>query len=160
MSDTDVEAEEESGKKGKKGTKGGKSKLIPAVIIAIGLGVGGYFMGPGSSSAEAAGPTTTEAPVPGEIATIEPININLADGHFLRVGLALQLVEGTLKADFEKGENSKANDLIISELGGAKMDELATADGRSAMKERLKKKMKKTYDGVVLDIYFTEFVMQ
>ena len=82
------------GKKGKKDKKekGGKSNLVPAIVLALGILGGGYFMGQGGEGTAAAGPTTTEAPVLGEIATVEPININLKDGHFLRVGMALQLI--------------------------------------------------------------------
>ena len=96
------------GKKGKKDKKekGGKSNLVPAIVLALGILGGGYFMGQGGGGTAAAGPTTTEAPVLGEIATVDPININLKDGHFLRVGMALQLIEGIEKAEFEKGETS------------------------------------------------------
>lgn len=163
MSDDEVVEAEADGKKGKKGKKdkGGKSNLVPAIVLALGMVGAAYLMGPGSGeSAEAAGPTTTEAPVLGEIATIEPININLADGHFLRVGVGLQLIEGIEKAEFEKGETAKANDLIIEELGGAQMSELATAEGREKMKATLKKELKETYEGEVTDIFFTDFVMQ
>ena len=169
MSDTEVVEDEDSGKKGKKGKKAkkdksGKSNLVPAVVLALGLCIGGYFLGPAAVTAkveaEAAGPPTTEAPVMGEIAMIEPININLADGHFLRVGVALQLVEGVLKAEFEKGETAKTNDVLIAHLGGAKMETLATAEGRAEMKKKLKKELKETYEGEVIDMYFTDFVMQ
>ena len=139
---------------------GGKSNLVPAIVLALGLLGGGYFMGQGGDGTAAAGPTTTEAPVLGEIATVEPININLKDGHFLRVGMALQLVEGVLKADFEKGETAKANDVVIGLLGGTDMAQISTAEGREQVKKQLKKELKKVYEGDVTDVYFTDFVMQ
>lgn len=159
--DTEAAAED-TGKKGKKGKKekGGKSNLVPAIVLALGILGGGYFMGQGGNGSAAAGPTTTEAPVLGEIATMDPININLKDGHFLRVGMALQLVEGIPAADFMKGETAKANDAIIEMLGGSDMTEITTAEGREKVKKELKKKLKETYDGEVTDVYFTDFVMQ
>lgn len=169
MSDTDTEAtataDDAGGKKGKKGKKakddgGGKSNLVPAVVLALGILGGGYFMGSGGSADATEGPTTTEAPILGEIATMEPININLADGHFLRVGVALQLVEGVEKAEFEKGETAKANDLLIANLGGRPMAELGSAEGREQIKTHLKDEMKEIYEGDVVDVFFTDFVMQ
>ncbi|HQF94756.1 MAG TPA: flagellar basal body-associated FliL family protein [Microthrixaceae bacterium] len=150
------------GKKGKKDKKekGGKSNLVPAIVLALGILGGGYFMGQGGEGTAAAGPTTTEAPVLGEIATVEPININLKDGHFLRVGMALQLIEGIEKAEFEKGETSKANDVIIEMLGGSDMAEISTAEGREGVKKELKKELKEVYEGEVTDVFFTDFVMQ
>lgn len=164
MSETQTD-DADDGKKGKKGKKdkadkGGKSNLVPAIVLAIGMCVGGYFMGQGGGTAAAAGPTTTEAPILGEIATVEPININLAEGHFLRVGMGLQLIEGVLKAEFEKGETAKATDLVIAELGGTDMAAISTAEGREKVKDELKKKLKEVYEGEVTDVYFTDFVMQ
>ena len=116
-----------------------------------------YGSGDGSS---AAAPTTTEAPVLGEVAQMEPININLKDGHFLRVGVGLQLIEGVEKSEFEKGETAKANDVIIGMLGGSDMAEIATAEGREHVKKELKKELKEVYEGDVIDVFFTDFVMQ
>jgi len=167
MSDTTEAAEtgadaDEGAKKAKKdkGNKGGKSNTVPAIILALGLLGGGYFMGSGGSAEAAEHPTTTQAPVLGEIATMEPINVNLADGHFLRVGVALQLIEGVEKKEFEAGATSKANDLLISQLGGRSMAELASAEGRELIKTELKEHLKETYEGEVVDVFFTEFVMQ
>jgi len=171
MSDTSVMdapvETEATGKKGKKAkkdksAKGGKSNLVPAVVLALGMLGAGYFLGPGSgdSGAAAAAPETTVAPVLGEIATMEAININLADGHFLRVGMGLQLIEGIEKAEFEKGKTAKASDVLIAELGGSQMEEIATAEGRERVKETLKEHLKEAYEGEVIDVYFTDFVMQ
>jgi flagellar FliL protein len=160
--ESDVAPADAGGKKGKKGKKekGGKSNLVPAVILALGIVGGGYFMGQGGGGSESTAPTTTAAPVLGEIATVEPININLADGHFLRVGMALQLIEGIEKAEFEKGETAKANDVIIEMLGGSDMAAISTAAGREEVKKELKKELKEAYEGDVTDVYFTDFVMQ
>lgn len=164
MSDAD-ETEAPTDKKGKKAKKdkgGGKSNLVPAIVLAIGMMVAGYFLGPGSAtnSAEAAGPTTTTTVPPGMIAKVEPININLADGHFLRVGMGLQLIEGLEAKEFEEGLSAKATDIAIELLGGSDMAEISTPEGREHVKEKLKEHLKEAYEGEVLDVYFTDFVMQ
>ena len=169
---SDDEAPEEKGKKGKKEKKekGPKSNLLPAVVLAIGMVAAGYMLGPGSGATADAKPggeetTTTAEAVPGEITSVEPININLADGHFLRVGMALQLAEGVLAEEFAKGKTAKANDIIIAEVGGKDMAELSSPEGRAKLKEDLKEKIMAAYEeeesgAEVLDIFFTDFVMQ
>lgn len=165
MSDaaTEETAVEEDGKKGKKAKKegGGRSNLIPAIILALGILGGGYLMSSGGGGADAAEhPLTTKPPKLGEIAQIEAININLADGRFLRVGIALQLIEGVDKSEFEKGETAKANDLLIDKLGGRSMEELGSTEGRAQIKTELKEELMEIYEGEVVDVYLTDFVMQ
>ena len=168
MSDAD-EPTEDAGKKAKKAKKekgGGRSNLVPAVLLTLGLLGGGYFMGPAAQEAKvaAANPKPEEDLVAGEVATMEPININLAEGHFLRVGIGLQLVEGVDVKAYTAGKTSKANDIVIAELGGHAVAEMSTPEGYKKMKEALKEKIVKAYetpDGKeVMDIYITNFVMQ
>src|SRR3712207_2443138 len=72
---------------------GGKSMMMPAIVIAVAvLGAGGMFKGGSSQPAAAAAP----APEPtehaeGPVIETEPMTLNLADGHYLKVGVALQL---------------------------------------------------------------------
>ncbi len=161
MSDETDDTSEDTGKKGKKGKKGGgRSNLIPAVVLALGLAAGGYFMSGSSSDASASEEPAKEEPVPGGVATMDPLSVNLADGHFLKVGIALELVEGVEVGEFMKGEISKAKDLIIDRMGGLPMEQLTSPDGRKAIKEELAKAARKLYKDEVIDIYFTVFVMQ
>ena len=74
--------------------------------------------------------------------------------------MALQLVEGVLSTEFMKGEQTRANDLLIAELGGSDMTAISTSAGREEMKKKLKEKLKEIYEGDVTDVYFTDFVMQ
>ncbi len=165
MADTTTEAPEETSGKGKKGKKekGGKSNLVPALVLAAGLLGAGYFMGPGSGETAclADGATTTTEPIPlGEIATMDPISVNLAAGRFLKVGMAVQLAEGIPAAEFSKGPINKAKDLLIEHVAGANMEELASEEGRKHLKESLRESAKESFEGEVLDVYFTDFVMQ
>ncbi len=155
MSDDTVETDGgESSKDEKK--KKGKGNLLPAVVLALGIVGGGYFMG-GSGGATAA-----EEPEPpaGEVATMEPLSLNLADGHFLKVGIALQLTEEVPLEEFGEGQLAKAKDLLIDRLAGRKMEELASPEGRAALKEELSAEAKETFHDEVLEVYFTDFVMQ
>jgi flagellar FliL protein len=165
MAVTETEAPAETAGKGKKGKKekGGKSNLVPALILCAGLLGAGYFMGPGSGETAclADGATTTTEPIPpGEIATMDPISVNLAEGRFLKVGMAVQLAEGIPANEFAKGPINKAKDLLIEHVAGANMEELASEEGRKHLKEALRESAKEEFEGEVLDVYFTDFVMQ
>lgn len=151
----------DAGKKGKekKDKGGGKSNLVPAIVLAVGIAAGGYFMG-GSSEAAPAGEAATTTVPAGEIVTMDPISVNLADGHFLKVGLGVQLSESGNAEEFPKGPMAKVKDMLIDELAGANMAELATKEGKDKVKHALTERAKEEFEGEVLDFYFTDFVMQ
>jgi flagellar FliL protein len=130
--------------------KKSKKKLIIilAVVLLLAGGGGGYFF-VFKSSAPA-------APVEGVVVPLDPININLAGGHYLKVGLALQAIEGAA----HEPEGPKALDIMISELSHRSVAELSSNAAREKVKEELLKKIEKAYHEDVMDIYFTEFVMQ
>src|SRR4051794_1785544 len=113
----------------KKDEKKKKSPAMLIVLLVVGL-VGGVgiskVMGGGGAGASA-GPTTTVAPEPGEVALVEAINVNLANGHFLRIGYGAQLSK-TVKVKAEawsKTESPKVNDIIIATFSERTVEELA-----------------------------------
>ena len=63
-------------------TGGRKKMVLILVVVAVAAAAGWWFL---------LRPTAPAEPVPGEVMTLEPIQVNLADGHYLRVGIALQL---------------------------------------------------------------------
>lgn len=137
-----------------KPAKKGKSKLmvmVIAVVFLLGGGIGGYLMLSGGS-AEAEEPKPEE----GVVVALDSITVNLADGHFLKIKMALQATADAA----EEPDGSKALDLAITEFTDKEMTDLSTAAGRKKAKEDLLHKVQEAYDGEVMDIYFTEFVMQ
>ncbi|WP_067508864.1 flagellar basal body-associated protein FliL [Actinoplanes sp. TFC3] len=132
--------------------------IIAAVVLLGGGGAGAYFMFFKSSSAEAA----AKEPTKGVIATLETaITINLADGHYLKLGFSLQ---ETADAGTETVDLSEAADLAIDQYTGMTVADLSTEKGRLAAKEELLKKIEKAYEEegkqIIMDIYFTQFVTQ
>ena len=156
--------------------KARSNNLIPAALVAVGLLGGGFFMGQkgGDAAAEVPKPAAAHAAEVSEEAThgpvqnLEPITLNLADGHFLKIGLALQLAEaeGGGHGAAEELPAAKALDLAISLLGTHTMDELASPKQRELVKKKLSKQVAAAYldplthESLVTKVYFTEFVMQ
>lgn len=144
--------------------KGGKKKLlIPLVVVAAGLGVGSKVMGGGGGAAAATGPTTTTTAAPGPVEALEPITLNLADGHYLKVGLALQLLpdaELPDAAEEQKVAWAKAFHLSIGVFGGRTYPDLVSPAGREQAKVDLEAALRVAYPELVESVYFTEFVLQ
>jgi flagellar FliL protein len=127
--------------------KRGKKKLIMILVAVLVLGGGGYWF--------VLKPKPTGPPQPGEVVKLDAIQINLAGTHYLRVGVALQLVAGVKEA-----EGSKALDATIDEFSGQPMEDVNDPAKRAAYKKALVKELDERYDGDVMGVYFTEFVTQ
>ncbi len=153
-------------------TGGGRNNLVPAVVLAVGL-VGGGFLFGGRTAAPAQADTAeaeAEAEVhaeAGPVVPIDPITLNLADGHFLKVGIALQMAvpeEGGGGHGEEEvlpeGETAKALDAVIELLGRRTMEELSDPAARTEVKAALTERLAEAYHGEVTGVYLTEFVMQ
>jgi flagellar FliL protein len=138
-----------------------KSKKMMMIVIAAALvvlgggGAGAFFMLRGDSA-------SAKEPVKGIVTAAEnSITVNLADGHYLKLGFALQQTEdsGTEVVDL-----SEAYELAIDEYTGVEVAELATEEGREKLKADLTAKLVKAYteDGkkMVMGIYYTSFVTQ
>ena len=126
---------------------GRKKKLIIMLVALVVVGGGGYWF--------LLKPKPEPAPEPGEVVAMEPIQVNLAGGHYLKIGVALQLTTAAHDAD-----GSKALDAVIDLFSGRSMDELTRTEERDKLKEELRKELDHSYHGDVMDVYFTDFVTQ
>ncbi len=130
--------------------------IVIAVVVLLGGGAGAFFMMKGDS-AEAA-----PEPEKGTVVAIEnALTINLAGGHYLKVGFALQQTADAAGHDVD---TSEALNLAIDQYTGMTVAELSTEKGRDHAKEELLKKIVEAYTEddkkMVMDIYFTQFVTQ
>lgn len=114
-------------------------------LLAVTAAGGWWSLRPSSADAE---------PVPGEVVALEPIQVNLDAGGYLRVGIALQLVEGT-----EAVDGSKALDALIATTSGLPAG-VTSSRGREQLRVALRDEVVRRYQGEVMDVYFTEFVSQ
>ncbi|KQZ89592.1 hypothetical protein ASD62_10035 [Phycicoccus sp. Root563] len=137
----------------------GKSKKLLIVIVVGVLVLGGagywFFLRPSGDTAAA------KVPVPGKVADLEPLTLNLADGRFLKVGLSLQLsADASAGHGADEFNGAKARDAAIQIFGQRTYAQLLAPKGREAARKALDTEVKHRYEGEVLKVYLTEFVMQ
>ncbi len=141
--------------------KGGRKKLVMIVVPVLLAVVGAWYfvLGPGSGGSAAEEKPEVEL---GEVVALDPITMNLADGRLLKVGLALQLPLEPPAGGGGHGEfsGSVALDEAIAFLGEHTYDQLAAPAARQAAKKELSHRVNERYHHGVLEVYFTEFVMQ
>jgi flagellar FliL protein len=154
-------------------TKSSKKKLMMVGLLLVGV-VGGVMaakMVGGGTATAAGGPTTTAPPTPGEVAEVEPMNINLMGGHYLRIGVAVQLAAGPVAEEWLLENGPVVRDEVISVFAGRDAETLGTAEGRNAATEELLAALHEdetddAEEGTpvepseILDLYLTDFVMQ
>jgi len=173
--------EEPAPKKAKRA--GGRSNLIPALVVAAGLVGGGALVGKqvhGSASAQAAAPAVTqpgdpvdckawdarEAPKAGAVVKLDPISINLEDDrsggqHYAKVGIALQLADSVDAKKFtDENQAYRALDVVNSVIANRSVEEFGTPQARQAIKTKITDQVRPLYDCGVLEVLFTDFVMQ
>lgn len=129
--------------------KGGKKKILIVLVAMLALGAGAYWF-----MLKPSGPPP--APVAGATMTMaEPIQVNLAAGHYLKVGIAVEMTDQAHEAD-----PSKAVDALITTFSDLPLSDVTTAEQRDHLKEELLKTLKKRYHGEVMEVFFTDFVTQ
>lgn len=100
-------------------------------------------------------PVDAGVPVPGEVVALDAVQVNLADGHYLSVGIAMQLSEEAQDTD-----GSKALDATIDMFSGRKIEDLGNPATRRTLRATLGQQISELYEGEVLEVYFTQFVTQ
>lgn len=120
---------------------GGKKKLIiialPVVVLV--LAAAWFFVLKPKDDASGAAVELPE-PTAGVVVPLEPITVNLAGGHFLKVGIALQPT-----ADVAEVDGSKALNKLIDVFSNKTVSELSSAEGKEAAKKELIARIKLAY---------------
>jgi flagellar FliL protein len=125
--------------------------IVLGAVLLLGGGGGAFFLMGSGGEAEA-----EPKPEPGVVIPLDAVTINLADGHYLKIKIALQATAEV----HEEPDGSKALDRTIAYFSDRKIAELSSAEGRKKAKEELVHEVEEAYEGEIMDIYFTEFVMQ
>ena len=155
-----------------------KSPLVPVILgvnMLLVLGVGAYLLlGSGASSAQGAAAPAVPVAVgePGSI-PIDPgtfvaeemkafiVNLHGEDGNrYFKVALTVRLVNEGARERFTTVQPA-VRDAFIRYLTGLTLDDLATPEKKQELKRHLIGRANQvTQRGDVLDVYFTEFVVQ
>ncbi|MBD3785209.1 MAG: flagellar basal body-associated FliL family protein, partial [Micrococcales bacterium] len=139
--------------------KKSKKMLVVIVLVVALAGAGAWYFLKGSSSGSASEPTPTATS--GPVVDLDSLTLNLADGRYLKLGLSLEVTEEAKAAAGKDGVNgAKARDAAISILGQRTYEQMLTPKTRAAAIGSVVKEIEKRYDGDVIDVYVTEFVMQ
>jgi flagellar FliL protein len=134
-----------------------RTLLVIAVAALLTAGATYYLVVLRPEATAAATLTTTQSrPEEGSVVSLDPIYVNLAGGHFLKLGLALQATTSAPK----ELDGAKALDAAISVFSGQVMADVATPATREELKNKLVTQVEALYFDEVMDVYFTEFVMQ
>lgn len=160
-SDAEVGEDEDKPKKS-------KVKLIigAVLLVVVGAALGSKVLGGGGSEvAGATGPTTTTTEPPGMITAMDVITLNLADGRFLKLGIAFEVHDGEdYPVNFDPDDATKGFareiDATISLMSGYTYDQLAGPAGKAAAKATLLETLEVISDDAIKDVFFHEFVMQ
>ena len=148
-----------------------KKLVLVLVAIVLLVAVGLLVVKPRLGGAAEAAPKPDPAHVAGAVVNLDPITLNLSDGRYLKAGLSLQLTEeATVEASGEGAEaapptaetfdGAKALDAAITVLGSRSYAQLLPPAGRSQALKALNREVAERYDGAVMHVYFTQFVMQ
>ena len=124
----------------------GKMLVIGVLVLAVAAGAGWFFF---------LKPSGPSKPEPGEVMPLEAIQVNLSGGHYLRLGMALQLTTNAHEAD-----GSQAMDAAIGIFSGLPVAEVNKPAAREKLRKELEEELEHRYHGDVMDVYFTEFVTQ
>lgn len=142
---------------GKAKKKGGKKRLLVILLVLLVGGAAAYwFLLKPAPPADGAAAAEEPAPEPGAVLVVEPISLNLADGHYLRIGLGLQLTADVA----EEPDTARALDLVVALFSQRPVAEVTTTEGREALKAELLRQLEESYEGEVMDVYFTDYVTQ
>lgn len=126
--------------------------ILGVLVLALG-GAAFFFLKPSGGEAAAAEQPPAE---PGGVAQIDPVSVNLAGGHYLRIGFSMQLTA----AAGEEVEQAKALDIAIALYSGRTIEEVNDPAHREELKEELAHQLEEAYEGEVMGVYLTDFVTQ
>jgi flagellar FliL protein len=136
-----------------------RSPMMLIVLLVVGLAGG---VGVSKVTGGGGAPAVEPPPEPGEIANIEAINVNLADGHFLRIAVGAQLTKKVPeKAEaWEKVEGAKVRDAMIKVFSGKEMSEVRSTSGREELVKELDELVTESTEKQVMKVYLAEYVSQ
>jgi flagellar protein FliL len=154
--DKDEKSEDED--RGARG--GGMKRIILLVVPALAVGGGLFFFLGGSG--EETGPTTTLAPIEGEVIAIDTLTVNLVgeQGRYARLGFAVVL-DSTAAASAVDSKIPLLQDAALGIMVGYDAETLQSIEGQKQLRQDLSDASVALFpDGEVLRAVLTELIVQ
>jgi flagellar protein FliL len=153
--DKEEKTEDEEG-----GAGGGRmKKIILLVVPALAIGVGAFFF---LGSGQETGPTTTMAPIEGEVIPIDTLTVNLVgeQGRYARLGFAVVL-DSTAASGVVDSKIPLLQDAALGIMVGYDAETLQSAAGQERLRGELTEASIALFpDGEVLRAVLTELIVQ
>lgn len=130
-------------------------KIAVAVVLLLVAGVAVKLTVLAPKKADAA-TAVKPKPAPGPVIAMDEMTLNLDGGHFLRMKLSIETTKGT-SADLDMTEGTQA---VIDVYSNRSVEALTGEKARTATKNALVAKLQTIYPKKILDVFYTEFVMQ
>lgn len=146
--------------------------ILSATLVLLGGAGAVAFLSRGAESAAGApgepGTDAAELGPPGEpgVLALEPFVLNLADpegDRYLRLTLRVVLdrAEVAVEAAGDLLEESRLRDLVLNVLCVKSAHEITSFEGKEALRAELRRALAPRFSKArVLDVYFTEFLIQ
>jgi flagellar FliL protein len=151
-----------TGGSGDAGQAGGKSKKPKKLKLIVGLlvlllagGAIAKFTVLASPAKPAHGVKVVAKPAKGPIVPLTDMTLNLTDGHYLRLTIALQTTKGTS----DSIDTSEASQAVIDTYSNLTVAQLTGTAARNKAKDALLAKLQVAYPKEILDVLYTGFVM-
>ncbi len=139
-----------------KKAKSGKGLVVALVVVVLLVAAAATWWFVLRPQDGAAAPVEEKAPEKGEVVAVEPVSLNLAGGHYLRLGFSLQLTADAHEAP----DPALAIDHAIALFSGRTVAEVSDPDTREALRDELAEQLSEVYEGEVMGVYLTNYVTQ
>ncbi|GAA2726542.1 flagellar basal body-associated FliL family protein [Cellulomonas aerilata] len=137
--------------------KSKKLVLIIGVVVLLAAAAAAWFLFLKPAPADAA-EHEPEPVVLGAVMPVDSVSLNLANGRYLRLGIALQLsAEAGAHGELD---TARALDQAIALFSGRDIAEVSDPAVRDQLVSDLAHQLSETYHGEVVDVYLTEYVTQ
>jgi flagellar FliL protein len=92
---------------------------------------------------------------------LDAVTVTLQDGGYLKFAVALQLSKETKAEKFvAENEGEKARSVALESFTCRTTQDVSTAAGQQEAKDEVAARVVNAYHGKVLDVYFTEWIIQ
>jgi flagellar protein FliL len=127
--------------------------VVVALVAVLAVAAAAFVLRPWDGApAEAA----DAPPELGLVIPVDPISVNLTEGHYLRLGFSIQLTKDAT-AEFQV---ARALDIAIAVYSGRDAAEVNDPVRREELKTELVRQLSETFEGQVVDVYLTDYVTQ